>query len=107
VSFKRFVRLDKRVEILTANELQLLADMNLELADQYERGAPYMENEEGRRIALVLSRWRRRRGRDFRQLSAEAERTEATHMHRARSLLGVSANPISGFELVPRRTPQG
>jgi hypothetical protein len=80
VSFKRFVRVDEREELLTANELQLLADMNLELADQYERGAPYMEDEESRQIALVLSRWRRRRGREFRQLSAEADRMEATHI---------------------------
>jgi hypothetical protein len=81
------VRVDERVEILTANELQVLADMNLELADKYERGATYMEDEERCQIALGLSRWRRRRGRHFRQLSAEAERIEATHIDWAKACL--------------------
>jgi hypothetical protein len=55
----------------------LLADSSLELADRYERDAEFMSDEEGRRIALVLAKWRRGRGRYFRELSAEAERIEA------------------------------
>lgn len=64
-------------ELLAASELQLLADASLELAAQYERHAALMEDEEGRQIALQLSRWRRRRGRYFRELSARAEHLEA------------------------------
>jgi hypothetical protein len=79
--------MDERVETLTANELQVLADMNLELADKYERGVTYMEDEERRQIALALSRWRRHRGLRFRQLSAEAERIEATHNDWAKACL--------------------
>ena len=86
---------DAQAHLLTANELQLLADMNLELADGYEQSAVYMENEEGRRIALTLSRWRRRRGRYFRRLSSEVERAEAGHIEWARACLlpGVTYPP--------------
>jgi hypothetical protein len=78
------MRIDALAEVLAANELELLADASLELADRYERGAAFMEDEQGRRIALALSRWRRSRGRYFRELSAEAERIEAPHAERAR-----------------------
>lgn len=66
-----------RAEILEANELQLLADRSLELAERYERDAEFMEDEEGRQIALALAEWRRDRSRLFRELSAKAERAEA------------------------------
>jgi len=79
VSVTRSSGVDTRVEVLAANELQLLADKSLELADRYERAAAFMEDEEGRQIALALARWRRCRGRYFRELSAEAERIEAAH----------------------------
>jgi hypothetical protein len=69
-----------RVELLAANELQLLADNSLALADRYERNAEFMEDEEGRQIALTLASWRRHRGRFFRELSAAAERTETTRI---------------------------
>ena len=67
-----------RAEALGANELQLLADRSLELAERYERDAEFMGDEEGRQIALALSKWRRDRSRYFRELSAAAERCEAT-----------------------------
>ena len=60
-----------------SDELQLLADMSLELAERYERSAPFTASDEERQAALALSRWRRDRGRYFRELSAAAERTEA------------------------------
>ena len=63
--------------VLVSDELQLLADMSLELAERYERSAPFMDSDEERQAALALSRWRRDRGRHFRELSAAAERTEA------------------------------
>jgi hypothetical protein len=66
-----------RAEILEANELELLADRSLELAERYERDAAFMEDEEGRQIALALADWRRQRSRLFRELSAGAERAEA------------------------------
>lgn len=75
------------MEVLAATELELLADASLELADRYERGAAFMEDEQGRRLALALSRWRRHRGRYFRELSAEAERIEAPHLELARARL--------------------
>jgi len=62
-------------KVLVANELELLAEMSLELADRYARAAPFMEDDDGP-LALVLSTWRRSRGLYFRELSAEAERTE-------------------------------
>lgn len=65
----------------------MLADASLELADRYERDAEFMDDEEGRRLALALSRWRRDRGRYFRELSAEADRIEAPHLEWARALL--------------------
>ncbi len=77
MSFKRPIDVDARIEVLAANELEFLADRSLELAIRYERDAVFMEDDEGRQIALALSRWRRRRGQYFRELSAEAERTEA------------------------------
>jgi hypothetical protein len=64
-------------KVLVANELELLAEMSLELADRYARAAPFMEDDDGRQVALVLSTWRRSRGLYFRELSADAERTEA------------------------------
>jgi hypothetical protein len=70
---------DALAELLSASELQLLADASLELAEQYERGAAFMEDDDGRRIALALASWRRCRGRYFHELSAEAERSEAPH----------------------------
>lgn len=66
-----------RAETLGANELQMLADRSLELAERYERDAEFMGDEEGRQIALALSKWRRDRSRYFRELSAAAERSEA------------------------------
>jgi hypothetical protein len=84
---------DAQADSLTANELQQLADMNLELASRYEQNAVYMENDEGRRIALTLSRWRRRRGRYFRRLSAEVERAEAGHTEWAKSLSFARRDP--------------
>jgi hypothetical protein len=80
VSFQRAIGVDPRVGVLAANELEVLADESLELADRYARAAPFMEDEEGRQIALTLSNWRRTRGQYFRELSAEAERTEAEHL---------------------------
>lgn len=62
---------------LASSELQLLADASIELADRYERDAAFMEDEEGRQLALALASWRRRRGRRFLELSARAERFEA------------------------------
>jgi hypothetical protein len=84
---------DALVEVLAANELELIADASLELADRYERGAGFMEDEQGRRIAMALSRWRRSRGRYFRELSAEAERIEAPRVDWARGCL--CEGPIS------------
>ena len=66
-----------RAEILEANELELLADRSLALAERYERDAEFMEDEEGRQIALALAAWRRQRSRLFRELSARMERAEA------------------------------
>jgi hypothetical protein len=67
-------------EGLAASEFQLLADASLELAARYERDAAYMDDEEGRQLALMLSKWRQRRGRYFQELSARAERSEAVAM---------------------------
>jgi hypothetical protein len=67
-------------EALASSELQLLADASLELADRYERDAAFMEDDEGRELALTLASWRRRRGRRFLELSAKAERLEAAAM---------------------------
>lgn len=75
--------MDARVDLLAASELELLADASLELADRYERNAEFMEDEQGRRVALALSRWRRDRARYFHELSAKAERIEAPHLARA------------------------
>jgi len=88
LSLERTIGSDVRMQVLAASELQLLADASLELADRYERGAPFMEDEHGRRIALALSGWRRQRARYFRELSAEAERSEAPHLEWARAYLG-------------------
>jgi len=77
VSFKRSIAVDAPVKVLAANELGLLAEMSLELADRYARAAPFMDDEDGRQVALALSNWRRSRGQYFRELSAEAERTDA------------------------------
>jgi hypothetical protein len=71
---------DARAEILEANELQLLADRSLALAERYERDAEFMDDDEGRQIALALANWRRRRSRFFRELSAAAERDETRHI---------------------------
>lgn len=105
VSFTRSSGVDARAEVLAASELQLLADTSLELADRYERDAEFMEDEEGRQIALALSRWRRCRGRYFLELSAEAERVEATHVDWARTCVGrpgPSAPPQAGANRVAR-----
>ena len=77
-------RIDQGLDVLGASELQLLADMSLDLAVGYERSAGFMEDEDGRQLALALSRWRRDRARYFRELSAEAERLEAPHHEWAR-----------------------
>ena len=82
-----------RVELLAANELQLLADNSFELADRYERGAEFMEDEEGRQIALTLSNWRRHRGRYFLELSAAAERAETTRVAWANACVRGSRRP--------------
>jgi hypothetical protein len=66
-----------RAESLGANELQMLADRSLELAERYERDAEFMGDEEGRQVALALSKWRRDRSRYFRELSARVEHAEA------------------------------
>ena len=87
---------DPRVEVLAANELEVLADTSLELADRYARAAPFMDDENGRRIALALSRWRRSRAQYFRELSAEAERTEAEHLDLARASLDGHLSLLSG-----------
>jgi hypothetical protein len=71
---------DATGEALASSELQLLADASLELADRYQRDAAFMEDEEGRELALTLASWRRRRGRYFHELSARAERLEAAAM---------------------------
>ena len=92
VSFKRSIGVDARVEGLAANELELLADKSLGLADRYERAAAFMEDEEGRQTALALSNWRRRRGQHFRELSADAERREAEHLEWARARLRMSSS---------------
>ena len=76
MSLKRSIGVEPRVELLAANELEILADKSLELADRYERAAALMEDEEERRIALGLSNWRRSRGLYFRELSADVERNE-------------------------------
>jgi hypothetical protein len=78
MQFQRLLDESAETEVLGSSELQLLADASIELADRYEQGAAFMEDEEGREIALALSRWRRRRGRFFHELSAQAERLEAT-----------------------------
>ena len=84
------------VELLAANELQLLADNSLELAERYQRDAEFMDDEEGRQIALTLASWRRQRGRYFRELSAAAERLEATRLGWARACVrGSNAPPRS------------
>ena len=77
MSFKRSIAVDTRVELLAANELEVLAEMSLELADRYARAAGYVEDHEGRQVALALSSWRRSRSFYFRELSAEVEQTEA------------------------------
>lgn len=104
VSFTRSIGVDARAEVLAANELQLLADTSLELADRYERDAEFMEDEEGRQIALALSRWRRRRGRYFLKLSAEAKRIESTHVEWARTCLG-RPGPPAHRRLGPTESP--
>jgi len=104
VLFARSIGVDAWVEVLAANELQLLADKSLELADRYERDAAFMEDEDGRQIALALSRWRRCRGRYFRELSAEAERIEATHVDWARTCLG-RHGPSAHGRLRPTESP--
>jgi hypothetical protein len=86
VSLHHTLEIDGRVEVLAADELQLLADANLELADRYERRAAFMD-EQGQRVALALSKWRRHRGRYFRELSAEAELLESPHLSWARASL--------------------
>jgi hypothetical protein len=87
----RILAANPRVDILAANELELLADRSVELAHRYERAADFMDDEEGREVALALSAWRRERGRYFRELSAEAERTEAKEAGTARAELKAHA----------------
>jgi hypothetical protein len=94
VSLERTIDIDARVEVLAADELELLADANLELADRYERGAAFMEDHQGQRLALALSRWRRHRGRYFRELSAEAERIESPHLEWTRACLGPGSHQL-------------
>jgi hypothetical protein len=77
VPFERLLAASAEAEVLASSELQLLADASLELAARYARDAAFMEDDEGQQIALALSRWRRRRGRFFHELSAQAERSEA------------------------------
>ncbi len=93
--FERYLQMFVEAEALFPSELQLLADASLELADRYERDAPFMDDEEGRQIALRLSRWRRQRGRYFHELSARAETFESAAM--ARELPhGWAATPLTG-----------
>jgi hypothetical protein len=77
VPFERLLAPIAEAEALASSELQLLADASLEIAARYERDAAFMDDEEGRQLALALSRWRRLRSRYFRELSAQAERLEA------------------------------
>jgi hypothetical protein len=72
-------RFDPSLAVLVASELQLLADVNLDLAVKYGRNAGFMESKYEQQLALALSEWRRERARYFRELSAEAERLEAPH----------------------------
>jgi hypothetical protein len=83
VSSTRSIGIGEQSEVLASDELQLLADASLALADRYERDAEFMGDEDGRQTALALSRWRRQRSRYFRELSAEAERIEARMVARA------------------------
>jgi hypothetical protein len=80
VSVDRSIAFGPRVGVLTADELEVLADKSLELADRYARAAAFMEDQEGRQMALALSDWRRSRGLYFRQLSADAECREAEQL---------------------------
>ena len=66
MSPNRSIAVDPRVEVLTANELEVLADTSLELADLYARAVPFMEDQAGRQAAVALSNWRRSRGLYFR-----------------------------------------
>ena len=79
MSFSRAIGVDPRVGALAANELEVLADKSLELADRYARAAPFMEDEEGRQIALALSNWR-----DSRAVLSRAECRSGTHGGAAR-----------------------
>jgi hypothetical protein len=92
VPFERSLDAFAETEGLAASEFQLLADASLELAARYERDAAFMDDEEGRQIALTLSRWRRRRGRYFQELSARAERSEAAATSRLEYGLRASAS---------------
>jgi hypothetical protein len=87
----RILATNPRVDVLAANELEFLADRSLELARRYERAADFMDDEEGQQVALALSAWRRDRSRYFRELSAEAERTEAKEAGAARAELEAHA----------------
>ena len=78
---------DPRVEVLAANELQLLADLSMDLATKYERNAALIEDEDVRRLTLALSKWRRERARYFREMSAAAECVEAPHLEWERARL--------------------
>ncbi len=80
-----------QMETLAASELQLLADMCVELADRYERNAMFMDDEQGRQLAMMLARWRRDRGRYFQELSAAAERVESPYLEWERSYLNRAA----------------
>jgi hypothetical protein len=86
MTFTRSIAVDAQTE-LSAYELRLLADASVELADQYERHAAFMEAEEQRQVAVALSEWRRTRARYFRELSAEAQRIEAPLLASAREYL--------------------
>ncbi len=81
------------METLAASELQLLADMCADLADRYERNAIFMDDDQGRELALLLARWRRDRGRYFRELSAAAERVESPYLEWERAYLDRAAEP--------------
>ena len=59
MSVRRSIGVDARVERLMADELEVLADNSLELADRYARVARFMDDEKGRQIAVVLSRMSR------------------------------------------------
>jgi hypothetical protein len=63
---------------LTVPELEVLVELNIDLAQRHQLVADDPDVEpESRQIGSALAAWRRARARYFRQESAEAERIEA------------------------------